>query len=122
LVVPAVNVLINAVAKLKIFPRIFVNVEDAKVELPVVKKLAATSVPVFVDDPVFTSTADKLVVEIFVLVEFVIVPLVALIFVRFTFPADKFVTVALVIVELVTFSSVMFAVPMLEVDALLVEA
>lgn len=75
----AVRVFINAVANDKIFPRIFVTVVEASVVEP----------------------ALKFVVERFVEVELVIVPLAALIFERETFPADRFVTVALVKVELV---------------------
>jgi hypothetical protein len=119
LAVTAVREFINAVAKLKIFPRIFVTVVLPKVDEPVVKKLAATSVPVFVEEEdfspvnaafcpvIFVTVVDARVVEPavkfvvlrFVEVEFVIVPLVELILVKDKFPAERVVMVALVIVE-----------------------
>jgi hypothetical protein len=105
------------VAKAAIFPRILVKVDDAKVDEPVVKKFAATSVPVFVDEPTLIFPATRLVTLELVEVEFVIVPLVAFTFVREILPAESVVIVALVIVELATVSPVMFAVAIFEVDA-----
>ena len=52
------NVFMNAVAKARIFPVIFVKVEEAKVDEPTVKKLAATSVPVLVEEAVFRDKTD----------------------------------------------------------------
>jgi hypothetical protein len=112
----------NPVAKAAIFPRIFVTVVLPKVDEPTVKKLAATSVPVLVDDPVLIAVDVRFVVEILVDVLFVIVPFVELILVNDKLPADKVVIVALVIVEFVTFSPMMFATEIFEVDAFDVEA
>jgi hypothetical protein len=89
------------VAKARIFPRIFVTVVEASV-----------------DDPVALIFVEFITVEVL----FVIVPLVALIFVRVKFPAESVVMVALVIVEFVTFSPTMLAVEIFEVEALLVVA
>jgi hypothetical protein len=120
-----------------ILPRIFVTVVEPSVEDPVVKKLAATSVPVFVEEEDFSpenaafcpvifvtvvearvvDPAVRFVVDRFVEVEFVIVPLVALIFESERFPADKVVIVAFVMVALVP-----IAFTKLEVDALVVVA
>jgi hypothetical protein len=48
----AVIALVNIVVKAAIAPVRLVTVVDPSVEDPMVKKLAATSIPVFVDDPV----------------------------------------------------------------------
>jgi hypothetical protein len=62
------------------------------------------------------------VANVFVLVEFVIVPFATFIEEREIFDTDKLVIVALVIVELVTFSPVMLADKIFEVDELVVLA
>lgn len=105
-----------------IFPKMLVTVVEPRVELPTVKKFAATSVPVFVLEPVLIAVAEIFVADRFVDVLFVIVPFVELIFVSTIPPADRFVIVALVIVEFVTFSPVMFATEIFEVEAFVVEA
>jgi hypothetical protein len=91
----AVKVLINAVANDKMFPRMFVTVVEARVVEP----------------------ADKFEVERFVEVEFVIVPLVALIFERDKFPAERVVIVALVNVALVPIRLSVLVVVALDVEA-----
>jgi hypothetical protein len=77
------------------FPRMFVTVVEARVVEP----------------------ADKFEVERFVEVEFVIVPLVALMFVSDKFPAERVVIVALVNVALVPTRLSVLVVVALDVEA-----
>ena len=78
--VTAVIELRNAVAKAAILPVIFVTVVDARVEEPEIVKLAPAMLPVevildAVEDPMVDEEVVRLVVNILVEVELVIVPL-----------------------------------------------
>ena len=144
----AVKVLINAVAKAKIFPEIFVTVVLPSVEEPVVKIFPKAPIPVTVVEPrlseiafpfcatklesVVEASVDDPEIAAFVPINvvtnnvvdvlLVIVPFVALIFVKFKFPADKVVIVALVKVAFVPTMFVKFPVVPLKVIALEVVA
>lgn len=113
------------------------SVVDPSVDEPTVKKLAATRVPVFVDEPTlsvsrfpfcatkFASVVDASVVlpaVKFVATKFVLVPFVSVAFVAdndigLRTPILKFVIVALVIVAFVPIALIKF-----DVDALVVDA
>jgi hypothetical protein len=126
----------------------FVAVVEPIVDEPVVNRLPNAPIPVTVVEAAFSATTapvpavklasvvearvEEPVIAAFVpfnvvtnsvvLVEFVIVPLVALIFESDKLPAERVVIVALVIVPLVETRFVIFPVEMYEVDAYDVEA